>query len=52
MDALGTDTGVGWLTAGFESALLPWKIIRTFSGWNVLLPSDEDGADTGFYYAR
>lgn len=37
MDALGADTGVGWLTAGFESALLPWKIIRTFSGWNVLL---------------
>lgn len=52
MDALGTDTGVGWLTAGFESALLPWKIIRNFSGWNVLLPSNEDGADTGFYYAR
>jgi hypothetical protein len=30
MDALGADTGVGWLAAGFESALLPCrKIIRT-----------------------
>lgn len=30
MDALGADTGVGWLAAGFESALLPCnkKIIR------------------------
>jgi hypothetical protein len=23
MDTLGANTGVGWLTAGFESALLP-----------------------------
>ncbi len=39
VNTLGTDTGVGWLTAGLESALLPWKVIRTCSGWNVL-PQD------------
>lgn len=27
MDSLGTDTGVGLLSAGFESALLPCKIL-------------------------
>jgi hypothetical protein len=37
MDSLCANTGVGWLTAGFESALLSCKIIREiFSGWNVL----------------
>src|SRR4051812_47160914 len=27
MDSLGSDTGVGFLSAGFESALLPCKIL-------------------------
>lgn len=27
MDSLGTDTGVGSLATGFESALLPWKFL-------------------------
>lgn len=36
MDSLGSDTGVGFLSAGFESALLPCKISQ-FSGRNICL---------------
>jgi len=36
MDSLGSDTGVGFLSAGFESALLPCKISQ-FSGRNTCL---------------
>jgi len=34
MDSLGTDTGVGFLTTGFESALLPCEFTQ-FSGRNI-----------------
>ena len=36
MDSLGSDTGVGFLSAGFESALLPCKNSQ-FSGRNTCL---------------
>jgi hypothetical protein len=36
MDSLGSDTGVRFLSAGFESALLPCKISQ-FSGRNTCL---------------
>jgi hypothetical protein len=36
MDSLGSDTSIGLLSAGFESALLPCKILSwIFSGWNT-----------------
>jgi hypothetical protein len=45
MDSLGSDTGVGFLSAGFESALLPCKILSFQVGTYV-----ED--IWAFYYAR
>lgn len=45
MDSLGSDTSVGFLSAGFESALLPCKILSFQVGTYV-----ED--IWAFYYAR
>ena len=46
MDSLCTDTGVGFLSAGFESALLPCKILSFQVGTYVMTDI------WAFYYAR